>query len=259
KVPNISHLKPFECLVTILNTSDHLGKFEGKADEGFLVGYVAHSKAYRVYNLSSKKIEETLNLRYLEDKPNVQGLGHEWYFDLDYLTDSLGPKVNEASEVVESSSDYAKELSRLQKQAYEANATAEKHLSQADHAASRNGVPTGKVDSAADVSDSSTETSTPVFKPVPTAATSLPPGHSLGLSAHSTRYPSPSDLANSMSSSSDLEDIHHLPATGIFSSSSYDDDFGGTFTNLAPSVVVDSVPTKRVNTIHPQSQILGDL
>ncbi|GKF77093.1 retrovirus-related pol polyprotein from transposon TNT 1-94 [Tanacetum coccineum] len=82
KVPNISHLKLFGCHVTILNTSDHLGKFEGKANEGFLVGYFAHSKAYRVYNLSNKKIEETLNLRYMEDKPNVQGLGHEWYFDL---------------------------------------------------------------------------------------------------------------------------------------------------------------------------------
>ncbi|GKE09108.1 putative ribonuclease H-like domain-containing protein, partial [Tanacetum coccineum] len=159
KVPNISHLKPFGCLVTILNTSDHLGKFEGKADEGFIVGYAAHSKAYRVYNLSSKKIEETLNLRYLEDKPNVQGLGHEWYFDLDYLTDSLGytrfktnqpagtqdtnipagtqddsdsecdeqvivvpsfpsnsfsgPKVHEASQMMESNSDYAEELARL--------------------------------------------------------------------------------------------------------------------------------------------------
>ncbi|GJY17357.1 putative ribonuclease H-like domain-containing protein [Tanacetum coccineum] len=74
-----------------------------------------------------------------------------------------------------------------------------------------------------------------------------------------SKYPSPSDLANSMSSSSEMEDIHHHPDTGIFSSSSYDDDFGGTVTNLAPSVVVDSVPTKRVNTIHPQSQILGDL
>ncbi|GKG12650.1 retrovirus-related pol polyprotein from transposon TNT 1-94, partial [Tanacetum coccineum] len=63
KVPNISYLKPFGCHVTILNTSDHLGKFEGKADEGFIIRYAAHSKAYRVYNLSSKKIEETLNLR----------------------------------------------------------------------------------------------------------------------------------------------------------------------------------------------------
>ncbi|GJV02523.1 putative ribonuclease H-like domain-containing protein [Tanacetum coccineum] len=90
KVPQIGHLKPFGCQVTILNTSDHLGKFEGKADEGYLVGYASNSKAYRVYNLTHKRVEETLNLRFLEDKPNVQGIGHEWYFDLDYLTDSLG-------------------------------------------------------------------------------------------------------------------------------------------------------------------------
>ncbi|GJY01594.1 hypothetical protein Tco_0359746 [Tanacetum coccineum] len=234
-----------------LNTSDHLGKFEGNSDEGFIVGYAAHSKAYRVYNLSRKKIEETLNLRYLEDKPNVQGTQD--------TNIHAGPKVLEASKMVESSSDYAEELARLQKQAYEANATAEKHRSQADLAASRNRVPAGKIDSAAGVSCGPTETSTPVFTPVHTDATTLPPGHSLGSSAHSTRYPSPSDLANSMSSSSEMEDIHHHPDTGIFSSSSYDDDFGGTVTNLAPSVVVDFVPTKRVNTIHPQTQILGDL
>ncbi|GJS49472.1 putative ribonuclease H-like domain-containing protein [Tanacetum coccineum] len=273
KVPNISHLKPFGCLVTILNTSDHLGKFEGKADEGFIVGYAAHSKAYRVYNLSSKKIEETLNMRYLEDKPNVQGLGMSGTQDdsdsecdeqvivvPSFPSNSFsGPKVAEASDMVESSSDYAEELARLQKQAYEATATAEQHLSQADLAASRNRVPAGKIDSAAGVSYGPTETSTPVVKPVHTDAPSLPPGHSLGSSEHSSRYPSPSDLANTMSSSSEMEDIHHHPDIGIFSSSSYDDDFGGTVTNLAPSIVVDSVPTKRVNTIHPHSQILGDL
>ncbi|PWA49287.1 ribonuclease H-like domain-containing protein [Artemisia annua] len=90
KVPNIHYLKPFGYQVTILNTSDPLGKFDGKADEGYIVGYSAHSKAYRVYNLNAKRIEETLNLRYLEDKPNVQGQGHAWYFYLDYLTDYLG-------------------------------------------------------------------------------------------------------------------------------------------------------------------------
>ncbi|GJS48282.1 putative ribonuclease H-like domain-containing protein [Tanacetum coccineum] len=37
KVPQIGHLKPFGCQVTILNTSDHLGKFEeGKAVEVIL-------------------------------------------------------------------------------------------------------------------------------------------------------------------------------------------------------------------------------
>ncbi|GJU16110.1 putative ribonuclease H-like domain-containing protein [Tanacetum coccineum] len=283
KVPNISHLKPFGCLVTILNTSDHLGKFEGKADEGFIVGYAAHSKAYRVYNLSSKKIEETLNLRYLEDKPNVQGLGHEWYFDLDYLTDSLGytrfktnqpadtqvtnihagtqydsdsecnehvivvpsfpsnyfsgPKVNEASEMMKSNSDYAEELARLQRQEHEAKDTAEKY----GFGFSKHTV--GSVDPGTTIAagsiDPATSISAASIKPVHTVETSLPPGHSLGLSEHSTRYPSPSDLANSMSSSSDMEDIHHHPKTGIFSSSSYDDDFGGTVTNLAPSVAVD--------------------
>ncbi|GKG60174.1 hypothetical protein Tco_0609838, partial [Tanacetum coccineum] len=85
-------------------------------------------------------------------------------------------------------------------QAYEANATAEKYLSQADLATNRNRVPTaGKVDSAAGVTDGPTDTSTPVCTPVNTAATSLPPSHSLGSSKHSIRYPSPSDLANSMS------------------------------------------------------------
>lgn len=88
--PTIEYLKPFGCQVTILNKSDHLGKFEEKAAEGYIVGYSAHSKAYRVYNLAAKKIEETLNLRFLEDNENAQGKGHEWYFDLDYLTDNLG-------------------------------------------------------------------------------------------------------------------------------------------------------------------------
>ncbi|GKF00300.1 putative ribonuclease H-like domain-containing protein [Tanacetum coccineum] len=136
---------------------------------------------------------------------------------------------------------------------------AEKHLSQADLAVSRNRVPAGKVVSAASVTDGPSDPSTPVCTPVPSDATSFPPGHSLGSSEHSSRYPSPSDLANSMSIYSDIEDIHHHPDSGIFTSSSYDDDFGGTVTNLAPSIVVDYVPTKRVDTIHPQSQILGDL
>ncbi|GJU00356.1 putative ribonuclease H-like domain-containing protein [Tanacetum coccineum] len=86
KVPQIGHLKPFGCQVTILNTSDYLGKFEGKADEGYLVGYAPNSKAYRVYNLSTKRVDETLNLRFLEDKPNNQGIGHEWLDGFNGLT-----------------------------------------------------------------------------------------------------------------------------------------------------------------------------
>nr|GEW70482.1 hypothetical protein [Tanacetum cinerariifolium] len=97
-IPSVSHFKPFGCHVTILNTNDHLGKFNGKADEGCIVRYSASNKAYRVYNVPNKRVKETMNLRYLEEKPNVQGLGHEWYFDLDYLTDTLGYKHDKANQ-----------------------------------------------------------------------------------------------------------------------------------------------------------------
>nr|GEU92584.1 reverse transcriptase domain-containing protein [Tanacetum cinerariifolium] len=36
--PSIGFMRPFGCHVTILNTLDHLGKFQRKVDEGFLVG-----------------------------------------------------------------------------------------------------------------------------------------------------------------------------------------------------------------------------
>nr|GEU85778.1 hypothetical protein [Tanacetum cinerariifolium] len=39
RTPSIGFMRPFGCHVTILNTLDPLGKFNGKADEGFLVGY----------------------------------------------------------------------------------------------------------------------------------------------------------------------------------------------------------------------------
>ncbi|GJW35673.1 putative ribonuclease H-like domain-containing protein [Tanacetum coccineum] len=39
RTPLIDFMKPFGCPVTILNTRDHLGKFDEKADDGFFVGY----------------------------------------------------------------------------------------------------------------------------------------------------------------------------------------------------------------------------
>ncbi|GJU11648.1 putative ribonuclease H-like domain-containing protein [Tanacetum coccineum] len=239
---------------------------------------------------------ETLNLRYMEDKPNVQGLGHEWYFDLDYLTDSLGytrfksnqpagtqdtnthagthddsdsecdeqvivvpsfpsnhfsgPKVHTASATVESTSDYAEELARLQGQAYEANSAAKDTWKTADTVPAGSGVPAtsipaGSINQAAGGSVVPSTPSSSVVEPVH-ADTPLPPGHSLGSSENSTRFSSPSDLANHISSSSEMEGIHHHPTTAIFSESTYDADFGGSATNLAPTIAVDPVPTRRV-------------
>ncbi|GKC21534.1 ribonuclease H-like domain-containing protein, partial [Tanacetum coccineum] len=64
-------------------------EFDGKSNEGFLVGYSLNSKAYRVYNLVTKRVEVNLHVNFLEDKPNVKGVGYRWMFDIDYLTDSM--------------------------------------------------------------------------------------------------------------------------------------------------------------------------
>ncbi|GJV85217.1 putative ribonuclease H-like domain-containing protein [Tanacetum coccineum] len=64
RTPLIDFMKPFGCPVTILNTRDHLGKFDGKANEGFFVGF-------------------------LENTPNVTGNGPDYLFDVDSLTISM--------------------------------------------------------------------------------------------------------------------------------------------------------------------------
>ncbi|GKA36251.1 retrovirus-related pol polyprotein from transposon TNT 1-94 [Tanacetum coccineum] len=87
--PIISYIRPFGCHVTILDTLSVLGKFDGKCDEGFLVGYSLNSKAFRVYNLVTKKVEVNLHVKFLEEKPNVKGVGYRWMFDIDYLIDSM--------------------------------------------------------------------------------------------------------------------------------------------------------------------------
>ncbi|GJV93320.1 retrovirus-related pol polyprotein from transposon TNT 1-94 [Tanacetum coccineum] len=64
-------MRPFGCPVTILNTIDHLGKFDGKADEGFFIGYSVNSKAFRVFNSRTWIVEENLHIRFRESIPNV--------------------------------------------------------------------------------------------------------------------------------------------------------------------------------------------
>ncbi|GJV42186.1 putative ribonuclease H-like domain-containing protein [Tanacetum coccineum] len=63
--------------------------YELVTDEGFLVGYSLQSKAFTVYNLETKRVEENLHITFLENKPNVAGKEPTWLFDLDYLTDSM--------------------------------------------------------------------------------------------------------------------------------------------------------------------------
>ncbi|GKE09723.1 putative ribonuclease H-like domain-containing protein, partial [Tanacetum coccineum] len=107
--------------------------------------------------------------------------------------------------------------------------------------------PAGSVESADESNPAVSSSVSADLNSVYADESTLPPGQQLGTSENTTRFPVPSDVCMDQLSS------------GIFTSSSYDDDFRATLTTLAPAVEVNLVPTKRVNTIHPQSQILGDL
>ncbi|GKE91826.1 retrovirus-related pol polyprotein from transposon TNT 1-94, partial [Tanacetum coccineum] len=85
-------MRPFGCPVTILNTIDHLGKFDGKADEGFFVGYLINSKAFRVFNSRTRIVEENLQVQFSENTPNIAGSGLNWLFDIDAQTKSMNYK-----------------------------------------------------------------------------------------------------------------------------------------------------------------------
>ncbi|GJW62985.1 retrovirus-related pol polyprotein from transposon TNT 1-94 [Tanacetum coccineum] len=62
--PALGFMRPFRCPVIILNTIDHLGKFDDKADEGFFVGYSINSKAFRVFNIRTRIDEENMHVQF---------------------------------------------------------------------------------------------------------------------------------------------------------------------------------------------------
>ncbi|GKC01511.1 putative ribonuclease H-like domain-containing protein [Tanacetum coccineum] len=73
RTPTLSFIRPFGCHVTILNTIDHLGKFNGKADKGLFIRYSLNSKVFRVFNSRTRIMNENLHIRFSESTPNVVG------------------------------------------------------------------------------------------------------------------------------------------------------------------------------------------
>ncbi|GJW37940.1 putative ribonuclease H-like domain-containing protein [Tanacetum coccineum] len=290
--PILSYIRPFGCHVTILNTLSPLGKFDGKSDEGFLVGYSVNSKAFRVYNLVTKRVEVNLHVNFLEEKPNVQGLGHRWMFDLDYLTDSMnyipvslqnqanpaGSKevididvqTEEAAELMVVSSTSLTEATRKA-------AVSEKIAKKKTHSPKQpSSTPISK--SADDIMTFRKELDALALKhlgPVPaTAPTSINPVNtgSDNLNTGFEEVTTGNIEANSPSAVheeevfSDADDdempeirIYDKSSEGLFEKASYDDDGIITdFNNLPDEVDVSTNHTLRIHTAHPQSQILGD-
>ncbi|KAM2050957.1 hypothetical protein ACFX16_032634 [Malus domestica] len=59
----VKYFKVFGSVCYILRDQEHLAKFDTKSDKGIFLGYSNTSRAYRVYNLRTKIIIVSINVK----------------------------------------------------------------------------------------------------------------------------------------------------------------------------------------------------
>ncbi|GJV70419.1 putative ribonuclease H-like domain-containing protein [Tanacetum coccineum] len=286
--PIISYIRPFGCHVTILDTLSVLGKFDGKSDEGFLVGYSLNSKAYRVYNLVTKRVEVNLHVNFLEDKPNVKGVGYRWMFDIDYLTDSMNYiPVSLENQANPHAGTSEKTNNAGTSQTPNSNASEEKDEDvELIVVPSAVPIPEEIVDSRTSSTKSKKEkiltdpqqeekvSSTDTLEDNPKIQAFRRELEQIALKHlgtvpenNSTSTPSVNTGSQTVNTGRlDHDDslmpeleIFHKPETGIFDEASYDEEGVITdFNSLPTEIEVSPTPTLRIHSIHPKSQILDD-
>nr|GEZ76057.1 hypothetical protein [Tanacetum cinerariifolium] len=261
----------------ILNTLDYLGKFNAKGDEGYFVGYSMSSKAFRLFNKRTKKVEENLHVDFLENKLIKKGAGPNWLFDIDTLTNSMNyvPVVvaRTSSTNISGTKDVAsqavkKDVSSLRYIAL-SNWFHEAHLESSNNNA--------QVACNADAPENSG-----IFNP--TATSKIPPADQMETLTVEFVIPTVSSpvltacLDNSPKTSSDSR----LISKGVTSqeetpsldniltlSNRFEDILGDTTntvdtneveadsSNMESSIPTSHTPTFRIHKDHPKSQIIG--
>nr|GFB97884.1 hypothetical protein [Tanacetum cinerariifolium] len=81
--------------------TDNLRKFEAKGNEGYFIRYSMSSKAFRVFNKRTRRVEENLHVEFLENKSIEKGVSPNWLFDIDSLTKSMNYVPVDAAEQME--------------------------------------------------------------------------------------------------------------------------------------------------------------
>ncbi|GJV58384.1 putative ribonuclease H-like domain-containing protein [Tanacetum coccineum] len=263
--PSINFMRPFGCSVTILNTLDPLGKFDGKADEGFLVRYSVNSKAFRVFNTETRKVEENLHVNFLENKQNVVGQGPNWLFDIDSLTNSMNYQpVTARNQTNKNAGPQETNGDTGLKKNVDAGQTREKNVSTQQYIVlplwSSISLSYKSLDEK--VGDDTTDDA--AVNAASASGTLSDAGPSFYIDV--TNLPHDPHMH-------ELEDTAEVQSTSIFGKA-YDDDELDTynypyadkavgkeadFNNMEPSTVVSLIPTIRVHSIHPKNKIIGYL
>ncbi|GKA78283.1 putative ribonuclease H-like domain-containing protein [Tanacetum coccineum] len=246
-------MKPFGCPVTILNTRDHLGKFDGKADEGFFVRYSMVSKAMRVFNKITRIVEETLNIRFLKNAPNVTGNGPDWLFDVDSLTIYMNyePVVagNQTNDIAGTRDNIVADKDGQDKHA--TRSEFERLLQQEQQTENPNNT------------NSINTISTPISTAGP-SCTDDDPSSPINVAEASNAFEehlfekiSPFKNAFTLPP---VSNVTPMDDTGIFGNAYDDEDVGAKadLNNLETTMNVSPIPTTRINKDHPKDQIIGD-
>nr|GEW55890.1 ribonuclease H-like domain-containing protein [Tanacetum cinerariifolium] len=218
-------------------------------------GYSLNSKAFRVYNLETKRVEENMHVNFLENKPNVAGKGHAWMFDLDYLTNSMNyepvlieNQANKSAGLKEANNSACTQANDDQCANLEEINLHEEHLYCLYGKKANDSAKTPRKKATHDIQNASTGITNllnTISTPLSTA------GPSRALNDGELLYPD--DLMHR------LEDIYASPSEGIFTDSSYDDEGVVTdLNNLETTVNVSPTPITRIHTINPKTQILRD-
>ncbi|GKB59273.1 ribonuclease H-like domain-containing protein [Tanacetum coccineum] len=275
RTPLINFMKPFRCPVTILNTRDNLGKFDGKDDEGFFVGYSVVSKAIRVFNKRIRIVEEALHIRFLKNAPNVIGNEPNWPFDVDSLTISMnyvpvvvGNQTNGIAGTRDNivASQVEKKTEPKQKYILIAICIIDPLISQGPKDSEEDtGVKPSELDESEaldkdrkDDQDTGSDAAGPSFtnddqsSPVNVAEASN------AFEEHLFERFSPFKNAFTLPP---ISNVTPIDDTGIFGNACDDEDVGAEadLNNLETTMNVSPIPTTRIDKDHPKDQIIRDL
>ncbi|GJS55185.1 ribonuclease H-like domain-containing protein [Tanacetum coccineum] len=280
--PSISFMRPFGCPVTILNTLDPLGKFDGKADEGFFVGYSINSKAFRVFNTRTRKVEENLHITFLENKPNVAGSGPDWLFDIDLLTNSMNYEPVTAGNQTNRNAGIKDNVDAVPTQQYillpllydspqsSKDAVADDAGKKTNEEPANEGERNGQ-EKEGGASNKEGDQNVQDFRAeLDNLLVQQKQGYANSTNRVSTVSPSVSAAGESFTNADDLptdplmpdlEDTADLLNTGIFSGAYDDEDEGAEadLNNLETTMNVSPIPTTRIHKDHPKDQIIRDI
>nr|GEY20322.1 putative ribonuclease H-like domain-containing protein [Tanacetum cinerariifolium] len=217
------------------------GKFDGKVDEGFLVGYSISSKAFRVFNSRTRIVQETLHVNFLENKPNVAG-------NQSNLSAGFQDKFDAEKAGEESDQQYVLFPVWSSGSTNPQNTDGDAAFDEKEHEFDEK-----KHESEVNVSPSSSAQSKKQDDKTKREAK----GKSLvesftGYRDLSAEFEDLYDNSINEVNAVELEDIAY---------SDDEDDVGAEadFNNLETSITVSPIPTTRVHKDHPVIQIIGDL